>query len=343
MVNVTIYKKRDIWWMQYRINGTRVRKTLSTKTESVARRKAKAYEENLIKGEGEGFRGRIKLEPFWEEFLPHARSTKRPKTVHNDVCFWNRFSNWLNIKKIRYIDQVSMHTFEAFRLTLLEKGLKKSSINIIHRHLSSIFSFAVKRGFIEKNPIKKVKKFKIEQKAPRFLSKDEINRLLIEAKNHSREMHLICSLGIYAGFRSSEIANARWEWFDLDNDVIVIQPYGGFIPKSHRMRPIPLNHILKENLQKYHEPEGFLLNSDIPENERKSLIRYDFKNSFKTTKKKADLEWVTPHILRHTFASQLAKAGVSLYKIQQWLGHSDPKTTMIYAHLQAQDDEINLI
>lgn len=55
------------------------------------------------------------------------------------------------------------------------------------------------------------------------------------------------------------------------------------------------------------------------------------------------MEWVTPHIMRHTFASQLAKAGVSLYKIQQWLGHSDPKTTMIYAHLQAQDDEIELI
>jgi len=60
-------------------------------------------------------------------------------------------------------------------------------------------------------------------------------------------------------------------------------------------------------------------------------------------KKRAKLEWVTPHVLRHTFASQLALKGVSLYKIQQWLGHSDPKTTMIYAHLQAHDEEIDLI
>jgi len=57
--------------------------------------------------------------------------------------------------------------------------------------------------------------------------------------------------------------------------------------------------------------------------------------------KQAGVPWVTPHVLRHTFASQLAMAGVSLYKISQWLGHSDFKTTQIYAHLQASDDDID--
>ena len=109
------------------------------------------------------------------------------------------------------------------------------------------------------------------------------------------------------------------------------------------MRPIPLNLKLNDILTPYRKESGYLLDSDFPEEERSNLLRYDFKNSFKRIVEKAGLPWVTPHVLRHTFASQLAKAGVSLYKIQQWLGHSDPKTTMIYAHLQAQDDEINKI
>ncbi|HDD24105.1 MAG TPA: hypothetical protein ENF52_01555 [Chloroflexi bacterium] len=73
------------------------------------------------------------------------------------------------------------------------------------------------------------------------------------------------------------------------------------------------------------------------------FYRYDFKKGFAAVCKEAGLDWVTPHTLRHTFASQLAIAGVSLYKISKWLGHSNFSTTQIYAHLQASDEEINLI
>ena len=328
---------------RYRINGIRVRKSLSTKNEIIAKRKAKYQEQKLLKGESEGFRGRTQLESFWNEFLPFAKSTKRPKTVDNDCRIWQRFSNWLAIRNIKYVDQITSQLFETYRLYLQNEGLQKNSINIAHRHISSILSFAVRQGFIESNPLRKVKKFKIEQKAPKFLSKEEIAAVLKSAENHSREMHLVFALGIYGGFRRSEIANARWEWFDFENEIIVIQPFKKFIPKSHRMRPIPMNNNLKRILLKFKDSKDFLFNSNIPEDQRINLLRYDFKNGFRSVKRAAGIEWVTPHILRHTFASHLAKAGVSLYKIQQWLGHNDPKTTMIYAHLQARDDEINLI
>ena len=88
------------------------------------------------------------------------------------------------------------------------------------------------------------------------------------------------------------------------------------------------------------QKEGYLL---LPEKELegKNRYRYEFKLAFKSVCKEAGVPWVTPHVLRHTFASQLAMAGVSLYKISQWLGHSDFKTTQIYAHLQASDDDID--
>jgi len=49
----------------------------------------------------------------------------------------------------------------------------------------------------------------------------------------------------------------------------------------------------------------------------------------------------SPHVLRHTFASHLVMKGISIYKVSQWLGHRSVNTTMIYAHLAPQDDEIN--
>ena len=69
------------------------------------------------------------------------------------------------------------------------------------------------------------------------------------------------------------------------------------------------------------------------------LERDDFKKRFKAITEDAEIE-CTIHELRHTFASQLAIAGVSIYKISKWLGHASIKTTEIYAHLTPNDDDI---
>jgi site-specific recombinase XerD len=73
----------------------------------------------------------------------------------------------------------------------------------------------------------------------------------------------------------------------------------------------------------------------------KHRYRYEFKKVFRSVIEEAGLQGVTPHVLRHTFASQLAMSGVSLYRISQWLGHADFKTTQVYAHLSPHDEDIN--
>lgn len=343
MAQVTLFKRGKIYWMQYRVNGHRVRKSLQTTRLQIAERKAQVQERKILMGEAEGFRGRIKLESFWEKYLEYAIKAKRPRTVRIDKQVWNEFSNWADKHGIAYLDQITVSRFEEYRVFLLDRGLKESSVNISHRQVRAMLSYAVHIGYLDSNPLKKIKAYKIVQQAPRFLSKEEIYRILDCAKRHGRDAHIIYALGIYAGFRKGEIANSRWEWFDLERRIINLQPCAGFIPKNHRTRPIPIHQELKAVLELYREEEGYLLVSPVAETNRKNYERYDFKRPFNAVKKAVGLEWVTAHILRHTFASQLALAGVSLYKIQNWLGHSDPKTTMIYAHLQAQDDEIDLI
>ena len=153
-------------------------------------------------------------------------------------------------------------------------------------------------------------------------------------------IYIVFALGIYAGLRKIEIVNARWEWFDFDNKLIVIKEHDDFRLKDYESRTLPFHHKLTDILSPIKMKDGFLLSSGR-KSDGKYRYRYEFKKLFKKVVTVAKLEWVTPHVLRHTFGSQLAMAGVSIYKISQWMGHSHVETTKIYAHLQKQDEDIN--
>jgi len=148
------------------------------------------------------------------------------------------------------------------------------------------------------------------------------------------------ALGIFAGLRKNEIVNARWEWLDFERRLLTLASHDGFELKDSETRTIPLHERLAALMEPQRREKGFVF---APEKDSGNgyRYRYDFKRAFNTVLKEAGLEWVTPPVLRHTFASQLAMAGVSLNKISKWLGHSDVKTTQIYAHLQTHDEDIN--
>lgn len=160
---------------------------------------------------------------------------------------------------------------------------------------------------IDYNPFRQVKNFKLTEKPPKFMFMEEIERVMSVAESFSKEMHFVYALGIYAGLRRSEIENTRWEWFDLENKIIMIQPYGDFVPKSHRSRPIPMNQKLKYILKPYSEEHGYLLQSYLEESAGGNAQRHDFKNGFKAVKHLASVDWITPHVMRHTSASQLIR------------------------------------
>ena len=361
-MNVTIYNKdkKGVWWLQYSVGGKRYRKSTGLRSKTDAQRLAKQKERELREGVAEEQKEQksgISLDEFWGRCLKHAKHEKRPKTVDNEVRLWMRFRWWLGLAGITRLGDVKCEHVRQYRGWLLSEEidgssgvrkrkapLSRSSVNVHHRHLSAIFSYGVECGWIDINPWKQTKKLKVDEEAKSFLDIHEIENVMKCAEQHSRNMYLVFALGLYAGLRKSEIANARWEWFDLGNELIVIQACGAFAPKGHRMVAVPMMQRLKAILVEYKNgsDEGYLFPGNVPENERKNLIRYDFKNGFNTVKKAAGIEWLTPHILRHTFASQFAIANVSLLKIQHWLGHADPRTTMRYAHLQAHDEDINL-
>lgn len=195
--------------------------------------------------------------------------------------------------------------------------------------IRSMFNLAIKWGYAKDNPVTGITMLKEDDhKKPRFLSKEEIKLLL---NNCGKDLYPIYFTFIYSGMRKSELENLEWNDLDFNRRKIKIRVKESWRPKTTE-REIPINDSLFELLTNHRKKQKrgsyvFQYKGEkIPENFlRKKLIQIT---------KRIGLEDITKiHTLRHTFASHLIMRGVDLPTVSKLLGHSDIKTTMIYAHL----------
>ena len=334
----SIYKRNNVYCIKFYQNGRRVRKSLGTKKKTEALKIKEQIERELAAGKYSLEEVDTDVETFWNEYWAWAQDHKRPKTLEVEDLFWRQFTKFAKPKRL---GDVTSRDVEKFKAKRRRDGLKPQSINNALRHLQAIYNYAKKLGYYSgDNPFVGVARFKLEKNPPKYLSKKQIEKVMKTAKECGRDIYLVFAMGIYAGLRKQEIVSARWEWIDFNQNLVTLSSRDGFFLKNSETRTIPLHVKLAEILEPYRQDEGFIFMPD-KEAQGNYRYRYEFKRVFNTVIRMTDLEWVTPHVLRHTFASQLAIAGVSLYKISKWLGHSDTKTTQIYAHLQTHDEDIN--
>jgi integrase len=124
-----------------------------------------------------------------------------------------------------------------------------------------------------------------------------------------------------------EIIGLKWSNVKLDQGYLLLEATN---TKSKRERRVPINFIMKELLEELELSRGasvFLNSQGKPYHDGIGIRR-----SFYTARKKAGIEDFRFHDLRHTAATRMVEAGVSLFTVGQILGHTDPKTTMRYAH-----------
>ncbi len=119
MKRVSLFKRGLTWWVYYRIQDQRVRKSLETHNKKIAQRKAEIIEQKLINNELKAFKGRLKLSAFWDKYLPHAQANKRPKTVDTETRNWKVYLKWVTDQNIRYMDQVTQSMVDSFSFYLL--------------------------------------------------------------------------------------------------------------------------------------------------------------------------------------------------------------------------------
>ena len=216
------------------------------------------------------------------------------------------------------------------------------------RKLSSVKSFLIfleDEKIINSSPVKYLKFPKLERKIPKTLNQEIIDTMLDNSKNLSLRDSTIIELIYATGIRASELINIKITDIDFNEATLRI------LGKGSKERIIPIHDLALKLISKYWKNEIFnhnkkVNNKNIKFNRNllflnvqgKKLTRQGLWYIIKNISKKLglDINNVSPHILRHTFATHLLYNGVPLRHLQELLGHSNISTTQIYTHLSDQ-------
>lgn len=248
-------------------------------------------------------------------------------TVNSYVRDLEEFNSFLESEYIKHV------TYKDIRSYLAHMYNKKYSSRTISRKLSAIRSFykyEVNKGIIRDNPCLLISNPKVEKKLPNYLSYNEIETMLEVPdtfKNNSLRDKLIIEILYSTGIRVSELVNIKVKDIDFYNNQILI------LGKGNKERYVIFGNTLKDMLKEY-----ISIKSDS-----KYLItnKYNKKMSTRSieeiVKKIVKIDGiknkVTPHTIRHTFATHMLNEGADLRVVQELLGHENLKTTEVYTHV----------
>jgi len=203
--------------------------------------------------------------------------------------------------------------------------------------LRSFFNRLLETRKVRTNVVKAVKLARLDTNGRKgFCDPAQRDKLIAKCKREDLKFALFC--GFHAGMRKQEIIEARPDWFDLKAGSIHVRKTDTFRPKDREDRSIPMTKAFKLFLKSYGLRSPFMLHPDVPHG--KSRYRWDFRRPWAEYVAEHGCPWVTPHIARHTFASLLASAGISIYKIAQWLGDDVRVVQKHYAKLLPKDADI---
>ena len=232
------------------------------------------------------------------------------------------------IDDIQKIDRMTINTFVR---KLREEKLAASSVIRKIASLRGFFKWASSTGIITKNPASTLEQPKMPQRLPKVVSVKEIEEMLHNNLNPLE--HVIMELLYSCGLRVSELVNLKL------NDIDLNSKYVRCFGKGSKERIIPMGETAK-NIIKEYLPERDLLikkynlstkNLLIMPNGRK-ITRQDVY-TFIHAQGKLIHKNISPHTLRHSFATHLLENGADLRVVQELLGHSDVSTTQLYTHI----------
>lgn len=252
----------------------------------------------------------------------------------------NRFLNYLRGKGTEEIREISKLDIREFLLFLKKKGLSSKTLA---RNLVSIrvfLRFLTEESILSANPAEEIESPKTAKTLPEILSLEEVETLLEQPDPQilqgMRDRAMLEML--YAtGMRVSELTRLQVNHVHLDAGYVLV--YG----KGSKERIVPIgNEAIKwarrymgetrEKLLKKRESSFLFVNRS-----GKPMSRQYFWKSIKAYGRRAGIrKRITPHLLRHSFASHLLERGADLRSVQLMLGHADISTTQIYTHVTGE-------
>ncbi|GED79652.1 tyrosine recombinase XerD [Amylolactobacillus amylophilus] len=281
-----------------------------------------------------------KLNEIIADYLRFARLERG--LSHNSIVAYRQdlteYTNFLAGQGLTTF-QVPAVTIDYFLATQRDQQKKTSSVSRMISALRKFYQWLIKEEIVEIDPMQEIDSPKHERHLPVVLSVSEVERL-IEQPNTTTSLGLrdraLLELLYATGMRVSEIISLSMSNLHLDLKLIKV------LGKGNKERLIPVGNVALFWLQKYLSEvrERQLLDAGIATdivflNARgRKLTRQGVWKKLKTYVTSAGItKDVTPHTMRHTFATHLLENGADLRVVQELLGHSDISTTQIYTHV----------
>jgi len=277
------------------------------------------------------------MKQWAEGFLTHLKNKNfSPQTLRayrTVILEFVTFCQARNIPKERALIPANLRTFIA------NLQLKNPARNTILRKIATLRSFAsylMHKGYLDKNPFKLLPSPKKEKLLPKFLSVLETDRLLdttAQSKHFALRDRALFELMYSSGLRRSEVTNLKIRDIDFFNGLVKV------LGKGRKERLVPVTQTALQALKDYlatrknpQNSEALFLNKN-----GKPLSGDGLAYIFKNTAIASHLaRRVTPHSLRHSFATHLLENGCDLRSLQEMLGHKSLSTTQVYTHVSLE-------
>ncbi len=279
------------------------------------------------------------MEEYLNEFLENIEYQKgySENTVINYEIDIEEFLNFLKSKNIKTLTRIDYNVVKNYLMYLYNNNYKRNSVSRKLSSLRSFFKYLHLKNIIDMNPFNLISSPKKEQRLPKFLYDDDIEKIF-EVPNLSNPLgqrdRLILELLYDTGVRISELTNIKLSDINISNNSIKI------LGKGNKERIVLYGVYLEEILDKYlHDGRLNLL-----KDKKNDYLVLNARGSNITTRgvrmiidniiKKACISiHATPHTLRHTFATHLLNNGADLLTVKELLGHSSLSSTQVYTHI----------
>ena len=218
----------------------------------------------------------------------------------------------------KQLKKVTGHDFEGFKIYRKTRGLSGNGINTELRHLRAIYNFAIKRNWLQVNPVKEVEYIKVKKQDVRFINETDMYNLYLTLQaldltdEYQKDAHDLVLFYLYTGARASEILYPNFNWFCIEQNRIRFPK-----TKANIERTIPLTENIQTILDSRKHIKGGPFHFDI----------FKVYNRTSYVFKKANIKDASTHTLRKTAGAYYYVATRDIFATSRFLGHSSVTVT----------------
>jgi integrase/recombinase XerC len=284
----------------------------------------------------------LEIAVSFQKYLENERAYSR-YTVENYMNDIREYRDFLKTNDLGPVTAIKPNVTRYYLSHLNQKGYKPRSISRKMSSLRSFYKYMLKEHFIEANPFSEISSPKLDKMLPKLLYSEEIDQLFdsIDVKEAvGKRDYALLELLYGTGIRVSEFCSLKISDIDFYNNSIIV------MGKGSKERYLPIHESIRSALLDYLE----FARNDLLKNAKEEptdILFLNYRGGALTPRgvrvilnaineKAANNMHISPHMLRHSFATHLLDNGADLRSVQELLGHVNLSTTQIYTHVTTE-------